>query len=114
MTDTRHEIQARYRSEVLQWAASHADPKRANQLFRSHHAFYKSIRDLPEGREALLTLLEDESLPVRVMAATHVLPFAPDRGVPVLEEAERAGDVMSIDAKYTLISFRSGKLNLDW
>jgi hypothetical protein len=111
---TTDEIRRRYRDEVLAWADAQGGPRKANKLFKKHHAYYKSIRDLAEGQQAMLSLLNDAEIAVRVMAATHLLPYAPDLAVPVLERAEREGGIMSIDAKYTLISFHNGSLNLGW
>jgi hypothetical protein len=87
---------------------------RRTSYSRSTTPYYKSIRDHAEGQKAMISLLDDAEIAVRAMAATHLLPFVPDLAVPVLVHAEREGGIMSIDAKYTLISFHSGTLDLNW
>lgn len=114
MTLTTVEIRDRYRAEVLAWAAAKDDSKKANRLFKEHHAFYKEIRGLPEGQQALESLLSDPEPPVRLLAATHLLRIEPARAEPVLRGLQADSGLYAVDAKYTLINFRTGKLNLDW
>jgi len=114
MTLTQQEIRDRYRTEALAWAAAKDDPKKANRLFKRHHAFYKQIRELPEGRAALGSLLDDEDPSVRLLAATHLLPLQSDQAQRVLAELETGNGLYALDAKYTLSTFKAGKLNLDW
>lgn len=114
MTAARAEIRDHYRGLALEWAAARSDPKKANRIFRRHHAYYKSIRDIPDGQQALLELLSDPEPSVRVLAATHALTFAPEPAGAVLSELEQGADVYAVDAKYTLINFRTGRLDLDW
>jgi hypothetical protein len=111
---TEQDFRDRYRSLALDWAAAHDDPKKANRIFKTHHAFYKEIRNQEIGRLAIESLLDDPEPAVRVLAATHALPFSPAHGEHVLEELQRGSGVFAIDAKYTLISFRTGTLDLDW
>lgn len=114
MTLTEGEIIDRYRQLSLEWAGFRDDSKKANRVFKEHHAYYKEIRELPEGQRALCALLVDPEAPVRLLAATHSLSFAPTEAESVLIQLERDGDVYAIDAKYTLMNFRSGRLDLDW
>jgi hypothetical protein len=51
---------------------------------------------------------------VRLLAATHSLRLEPERAQLALEEIEQEGSLYAVDAKWTLRSYRSGKLNLDW
>mgnify|MGYP000875917231 CR=1 FL=1 len=114
MSTSEIEIADRYRELTMKWAALRDDPKKANRIFKSHHAYYKLIRELPEGQSALRSLLTAPEAPVRLLAATHSLRFAPSEAERVLTELESAGDVYALDAKYTLMSFRKGRLDLDW
>ena len=114
MAVTAAEIRARYRAEAMAWAAAQGDPMKANRLFKRHHAFYKKVRVLAEGREALESLLADDEPAVRLLAATHLLPARPELAEPVLRELEGQGGAYAMDAKVTLLSFRAGKLDLDW
>jgi hypothetical protein len=99
---------------ALEWAAARDDPKRANRIFKKHQAFYKEIRDLEDGKRALESLLGDPEPPVRLLAATHSLRLVPDLAQAVLAELERGAGVYAMDAKYTLINYRAGRLDLDW
>lgn len=114
MTAQIAEIREQYRSLALAWAAAHANPSEANRLFKQHHAYYKMIRDTPEGRAAILSLLDDPDASVRSLAGTHALRIDPVRAEPVLEQLASGGGYTGVDAKYTLIKFRAGRLNLDW
>ena len=42
------------------------------------------------------------------------MAHAADRAQLVLEEIEQEGSPYAVDAKWTLRSYRAGKLNLDW
>ena len=114
MTDNQEEIRANYRALALEWDAARADPKKANRLFKKHHALYKEVRDTETGRLAITSLLKDPQPAVRLLAATHCLPLQLDEAVAVLEALEAGAGTYAMDAKYTLINFRTGRLNLDW
>ncbi|MDQ4504629.1 DUF2019 domain-containing protein [Sinomonas sp. ASV322] len=114
MTLNTEEIRERYRKLALEWDASKDDPKKANRAFKKHHSFYKEIRNLESGRIAIELLREDPAPVVRLLAATHCLPFDPGPSEKVLTELEGGVGTYAVDAKYTLINFRSGTLNLDW
>ena len=108
------QIRDHYRELAVDWSQAQGDPKAANKLFRAHHAYYKSIRDLPEGRSAISGLVHDIDSAVRLLAATHSLAWDRDGAIAALTELERGGSLYAIDAEYTLKSYREGKLNLDW
>jgi len=114
MTVSETEIIDQYRCLALEWAELRGDPKKANKVFKQHHAYYKQVRDLPAGQAALLVLLSDPEPSVRLLAATHALRFAEREAVPVLNALERSAGVYAMDAEYTLTNFREGRLDLDW
>jgi hypothetical protein len=114
MSNAEDEIRDRYRELALEWASLRDDPKKANRVFKRHHAYYKEIRGLAEGQRALRALLSDPEVPVRLLAATHSLLFAAKDAEAVLTKLQDGGGIYAMDAKYTLIGFRTGKLNLDW
>jgi len=114
MTLSTEEIRERYRLLALRWDAAASDPRKANRIFKSHHAFYKQVRDLEAGRLAIESLRNDPAPAVRLLAATHSLPFDPEPSEKVLDELAQGTFPYAMDAKYTLINFRSGKLELDW
>jgi hypothetical protein len=51
---------------------------------------------------------------VRLAAATHSLGWQPEQAVGVLEEIEQESNLHAVTAKWTLRSYRNGKLDLDW
>jgi len=107
-------VQAKYRSQVVEWSESADDPEHANSIFRSNHEFYKSVRDSTEGRAAISGLLGDPVEAVRLMAATHTLAWDELAAIDVLDDLRKRGNPSGVDAEYTLNSYRDGRLNLDW
>jgi len=107
-------LRAKYRALVIEWDEARDQPKIANRLFDALHAFYKEIRETDAGREAILGLLVDPMVAVQLSAATHSLLWKPAEAVAVLQDIEKGGNLYSVDAKWTLRSFRNGKLNLNW
>jgi hypothetical protein len=75
-------------------------------------AIYREIRRRGiVAQNALLSLIDDEDFGVRGWASAHALEFAPDRGVPVLEElAKTAPWPENADAEMTLELWRKGEL----
>ncbi len=82
--------------------------------YASVDALYKEMRSEPDGRAAISGLLGDPITAVRLAAATHSLGWEGDRAVAVLEEIEQESNLHAVTAKWTLRSYRSGKLDLDW
>jgi hypothetical protein len=107
-------LRARYRALAVEWDEARNDPPTANRLFDALHALYKEARGSATGREAITSLLDDPLTAVRLAAATHSLGWDPDRAVAVLEEIEQQDDLRAVTAKWTLRSYRNGKLDLDW
>lgn len=103
-----------YRDLAVQWDAQQENPPLANDLMRRRHHLAKRIRTSAEGRAALEGLLEDPALVVRLSAATDSLAWRSSRAETVLEAIERADGRYAFDAKWTLRSYRAGKLDLDW
>ena len=105
---------AEYRALAVEWGEARDRPDQANRIFKAHHALCKRIRDSAVGREAITGLLDDPVTAVRVLAATHSLTWEPGRAVRALQEIEQESSLYAVDAKWTLRSYRNGKLNLDW
>ncbi|MET3961096.1 hypothetical protein ABIE44_001030 [Marmoricola sp. OAE513] len=106
---------ARYRDKAEAHAPLTTDHvRKANRLFKAMHQLAKELRSTEEGRAALLTMLDHPLPGVRMNAAAECLPFAPDAAVPVIEAIEQLGVFESLSAKYTLIGYRNGTLNMDW
>jgi hypothetical protein len=103
-----------YRQLAVEWDQARDDPAEANRLFDKLQVAYKGMRDSPEGRDAILGLLKDAETPVQLLAATHSLAWDPTAAERVLTEIEQQDNMHAVTAKWTLRSFRAGKLNLDW
>jgi hypothetical protein len=60
--------------------------------------------------------MDDERVPVRLMAAVHSLRTDPVRAEDVLRriEGDPAAALFGTIAEYALVSFHRGRLNLDW
>ena len=107
-------LRAEYRALAIEWGEARDSPDQANRIFKAHHDLYKTIRDSAAGREAITGLLDDAVTAVRVLAATHSLSWEPERAAHALQEIEKESSPYAVDAKWTLRSYRNGKLNLDW
>jgi hypothetical protein len=107
-------LRAKYRALVVKWDEARDAPKEANQLFDALHALYKELRKTEEGRLAIMGLLDDPITAVQLSAASHSLALQPELAVAVLEELEHGGSLYAVTAKWTLRSYRNGKLDLDW
>jgi hypothetical protein len=107
-------LRAEYRDLAVEWGEARDSPDQANRIFKAHHALYKRIRESAAGREAITGLLDDPVTAVRVLAATHSLAWEPSRAERALQEIEQEDSLYAVDAKWTLRSYRNGRLNLDW
>jgi hypothetical protein len=115
MSDESAELVVAYRSTALAWDVMRNDSTKANLLFVQLHSIYKRLRDTQAGRDAISALMDDDNAGVRISAASHSLAWAPKKATAVLEGIEREGPgLYRTTARYTLKSFREGKLNLDW
>jgi Domain of unknown function (DUF2019) len=107
-------MRAKYRALVVEWDEARDTPKGANPLFDALHLLYKELRESEEGRQAITGLLDDPIAAVQLSAASHSLALQPERAVAVLEELEQGASLHAVTAKWTLRSYRNGKLDLDW
>lgn len=107
-------MRSQYRDMAVAWDQAGDDPKEANRIFDALQSLYKTLRATAEGRSAIGSLLDDPITAVRLAAATHSLAWQPARAERVLEDIEQEGNLHAVTAKWTLRSYRSGKLNLDW
>jgi hypothetical protein len=103
-----------YEETARRWGQLQSDSAQANRVFEENHAIYKRLRDEREGQSAISRLRGDESEAVRLLAATHSLAWEPDAAVETLRAIKEGGGLVSVTAKYTLRSYESGKLDLNW
>jgi hypothetical protein len=79
---------------------------------------YKGIKDAVfylKGEDALgllSQLLASESIGIRLWAATYLLPTQTKICVDILTKIREAGGVHALTAKYTLIEWEKGSLNI--
>ena len=113
--DRVRELARLYRDHVIGWRRSEPHPDVANERMRALHALYKGMRKTTEGRDAVSSLLADEDVTVRLMAATDSLPWESERAERVIKEIEFGTyGLDSVRAKWILHELRSGTLDLDW
>ncbi|WP_428665989.1 DUF2019 domain-containing protein [Reyranella sp.] len=76
-------------------------------------AIYRELRRRGlEAQRALLSLLDEEDLGIRLWTAAHALEFDPDRGIPILEElAKTAPWPENFNAGMTLKLWKKGELS---
>lgn len=104
-----------YRDLAIQWDEARDNPTEANAIFKRLHALAKEHRASAEGRSAIEGLFNDAVAAVRLVAATDSLAWDSGQGLVVLEDIERNdSSLFAVDAKWTLRSYRNGKLDLDW
>lgn len=84
--------------------------KIANRAYERLSAVVRELRGRgADAQSALLRLLNDERIEVRGWVAAHVLEFAPDRALGVLEEiASGPASLEEFSAKVVLQQWRSG------
>jgi uncharacterized protein DUF2019 len=92
-------------------ASSQGEPDRANRAYKAMMQALEAVRAHGDaGHEALLSLLKDEDIGVRISAAAHLLKTDPDKAKPVLEEAGRKPGLIGFNAKMTLREYEQGHL----
>jgi hypothetical protein len=112
--DTRG-LAVQYYETLIAHSENRPRPAKANRLFKKIHQLYKQLRESEEGRAAISALLTDQSVDVRLGAATHSLFWGREDAEAVLEEIAKMGDKdQRINATMVLMQFRAGHLNLDW
>lgn len=105
---------ASYQRALEDWDESQDNPTEANARFDAAHGLAKQLRQTEEGRAGIQALMGHPRPGVQLIAASDTLAWAPDRAIPVLESLESGSGLHAVSAKFTLRSYRAGKLNLDW
>jgi hypothetical protein len=114
ISERESELLDGYLETAERWDVLQSDADAANKVFEQNHAIYKRLRLSEEGRAGIAQLMTHPATGVRLLAATHSLGWAPDDAENVLEAIETSGGLHAVTAKYTLQSYRSGRLDLDW
>ncbi len=117
MTETADPVDAargQYRALVVAWDEASDHPKVANRISDAIHVLYKQLRGSETGRLAISGLLSDPVTAVRLFAANHSLAWDQSRAESALEAIQQEVSLHAVTAKYTLLSFRKGTLNLNW
>jgi uncharacterized protein DUF2019 len=90
------------------------DPEQNNQNVDKLHECYKQLKMTKEGREAIMSLINDPNPFVRCWAAAHSLQWIPAIARSALEALRDSNGPGSFDAKWTLIEFDNGDLSFDY
>jgi len=92
-------------------ASDVGDFRKGNKEFDVVAAVYRELRKRGESAQrALLPLLEDEDLGVKVSVAARAMEFAPELGQPILEMLSRERGTVGLNASMVLKVWREGTL----
>lgn len=89
-------------------------PQLANKWQREMHQCYKALIQTPDGRNALLELLDDPSPHVQCWAGAHCLQWDAERAKRTLQALCDARGPCSFTAEITLAEFAKGRLSFDY
>ena len=107
-----------YREQALRYgeAAERGDARKGNRAQERLLKIRREIRERgTEYVQALLRLLDDESVFVRLSAAIDALEFSPEDGQRVLEEITKGPrGMINHEARMTLKLWRSGEFTVPW
>ena len=112
--ETVGDMLAEYLKTALAWDSDQGNARQANVEFDRLQALQLRLRESPEGRAGIADLATHECEGVRLCAASHALAWDSDLAVSALEALEASTGLHALSAKYTLRSYRSGTLKLDW
>jgi hypothetical protein len=87
---------------------------KANRLVEHNHEIYKELRASEEGRAGIWALRLHADRAVSQTAIVHSLAWQPVEAVELFEQIEAADGPGAFEAKWTLRSWRDGRLKLDW
>lgn len=76
-------------------------------------AFSEIVRHGHRGREALLSLVDDENLAVAQMAATFSLKYAPERCIEVLTKLAKDPGIIGFGASQALLRWEEGSWKIE-
>jgi hypothetical protein len=112
------EAASRYRATLLKMDALRVEggnnAEQWNRLVDQLQVLHLKLRETPEGRQAITTLIDDENRMVRLWSATNALAWEPERAKDTLKGLAAEGGHGSFEAKITLREFGRGKLKTDW
>ncbi|MCY3020706.1 MAG: hypothetical protein NTW87_16945 [Planctomycetota bacterium] len=112
MTESIKELAERYRSAAI--GAANPDPKKANECYATVHACYKMLCASEGGRDAILSLMNDDEPGVRCAAASHSLQWRADVAQQVLEALRDSKGPFSFTSEMVLEEYRKGRLKFDY
>lgn len=95
-------------------AIENGDAKLGNQFAKRYiSAFKKLCAQANDGREALVLLLADSRVDVRVMAAAFLLRYKTDEARAVLETEAKGTGIVAFQAEQALQRWNEGTWALD-
>jgi hypothetical protein len=101
-----------YEATAVAWDAAREHVRKANRLFDRVRRLGAELAADETGRQGISKLMGHPSEAVRCAAAVDSLGWAPSEAVAVLKEIERGPGMLALDAEYTLIEYRAGRLKL--
>jgi hypothetical protein len=108
----------RYRQAAIEHTRSSdlatCDPDGANRAHDQLHHTYKLLRQTHEGRQALVSLMDDPDPGVRMWAAAHSLQWETEKAKAVLQELIQVGGLLGFEAEMTLKEYAKGRLSFDY
>lgn len=102
-----------YKKLALAWG-SERNSKKANRIFDKLHALALVLRESPDGRQGLESLLDHENRGVRLKAGSDCLAWGSAEAVAALEALVQPRGFHSLDAEMTLREYRAGRMRFDW
>jgi hypothetical protein len=112
------ELLKEYRDALLSMHRSRigagGDPHHWNRLVNKMQALHLQLRESPEGRDGITSMIRDECLTVRQWSATNALAWDPGVArTALLQEIETEGPG-AFEAQVTLREYDAGRLNTVW
>jgi hypothetical protein len=90
------------------------DSRSANaQAKKVHKFFLEIVKQGEDARKALADLVDDEILPVAVMAAVYSLKYSPERALAVLQKIAKEPGVHGFRAEQAIKRWTEGSWQLE-
>lgn len=115
---TTNELLADFEATLLELDAAQIErggsPQVWNRLTDRAQSLQLVLRESPEGRAGITTLVGHETASVRLAAAAYALFWDEPVARAELERQMNDPGLRSVTAKYTLREFDRGKLSMTW
>ena len=102
-----------YERLALAWDAER-NSRKANRIFDKLHGLALVLRESPDGRRGLESLLNHENRGVRLKAGSDCLAWGSPEAIATRESLVNPRRFHSLDAEMTLREYRAGRMRFDW